>query len=323
MHSHLSTRAPKAQQGFTLVEALVSLALITIISLVVIGALAPWVGFKQSIDTERKLQDVKQGLLSYYDANAMTVEAQGSGRFGPFQRSALTPGQGCADQLSAFESLSSKFSESAQQVAKDGYVNPWCVLVSEPLSTLRDGVTLWYRNVAMVSTGRDGKLDTKTAMDSAGNLVTDGDDSGVVVSGYDVQAGKLNETLKRLERVSNMYETYFTTRFLANTDRDITRYYFSRTYDNTGAVPSTEGNWTPVASALASIGVASTDALTPWEQFNNIEVGNATEQINGVQVRSPATTGVGTLPYTALLRARLPAPAGQTAYATQVVVGNY
>lgn len=322
-------RIPRRHQaGFTLIEALVTLAIITAISMVVLGALAPWVSFKQSIDTDRKLQDIKQGMLSYYDTTAMAIEAQPGGNFGPFVRSAPDASRNCAEQSNAFSQVSGKFSESPQQLAKDGFGNPWCVFISNALSENRDGVTLWYRNVAFVSPGRDSRLDATTSMDAQGNLVTGGDDTAMVVSGYDIERAKLAETFKRMSRVATMYETYFTTRFLAYPDRDITRYYFSTGggaagYDTSGVVGSTGGNWVAVAAALSGIGVSATDGVTPWEQFSNIEVGNYTESVNGITARTPQSRGTGALPYTALLRARLPAPAGQTVYATQVVVGNY
>jgi len=323
-------RIPRRQAGFTLIEALVTLAIITAISMVVLGALAPWVSFKQSIDTDRKLQDIKQGMLSYYDTTAMAIEAQAGGVFGPFVRS--TPANGnCAEQSAAFSQVSGKFSESPQQLAKDGYGSPWCIFVSNALSETRDGVTLWYRNIAFVSAGRDSLLDAATSMDAQGNLRTGGDDTGMVVSGYDIEHAKLAETFKRMSRVAAMYETYFTTRFLAYPDRDITRYYFSTGgtgYDSSAgaAVGSTGGAWRAVGGSggwLSGIGVSATDGVTPWEQFSNIEVGNYTESVNGITARTPQSSGTGALPYTALLRARLPAPAGQTVYATQVVVGNY
>jgi len=316
------------QAGFTLLESLVALAIITAISMVVLGALAPWIGFKQSIDTDRKLQDIKQGMLSYYDSTAMAIEAQAGGNFGPFVRSAPDANRNCAEQTNAFTQVSGKFSESPQQLAKDGFGSPWCVFISNPLSETRDGVTLWYRNLAFVSAGRDSRLDVATTMDAAGNLVTGGDDTAMVVSGYDIEHAKLVETFRRMSRVAAMYETYFTTRFLAYPDRDITRYYFSTGggaagYDTTGAVGSTGGGWVAAASALSGIGVSATEGVTPWEQFSNIEVGNYNESVNGIAARTPQSSGTGALPYTALLRARLPAPAGQTVYATQVVVGNY
>lgn len=313
----------RLEAGFTLIEVLVAMALVTLISLVVLGALGPWMGLKQSIDTERKLQDIKQGLASHYEMNAMAIELQPGGTFGLFV-SSTTEGEGsCVSQEAAFQKVSSRFSESAQQLFRDGYANPWCVLVSGALSENRDGVVLWYRNIAMVSSGRDGKLDAETKLDAAGNLVTGGDDTGVIISGFDIQRQKLKETMRRMNRIASMYETYFTTRFLAYPDRDITRYYFSSQYDVTGTVGSTGGNWVNTAVALAPIGVSNMDAVSAWELSNDIQTGNANESVGSTAVRSPQTSGTGTLPYTALLRARVPAPSGQEAYATQVVVGNY
>jgi hypothetical protein len=56
---------------------------------------------------------------------------------------------------------------------------------------------------------------------------------------------------------------------------------------------------------------------------NAIQVGNYNEQQNGQRVRSPGSTGTGILPYTALLRARIPDASGAERYVTRVVVGNY
>ncbi len=311
------------QRGFTLVETLVALALITIISLIVMGALSPWMGFKQKMDTERRLQDVRQGLAALYTAQGMAIERQSSATFGAFVNSTLDGMRQCDVQTAAFESTSDYFSESAQQLQRDGYANPWCIFISSPMRVVRDGVDLWYRNIAVISTGADGALDVGTKLNADGTLVVAGDDAGAMISGREIQAEKLKETLKRLNRVSQMYETYFTTRYLANSSRDITVDYFSKAYDTTGAVASTGGVWVKAADALKDIGVGASDGLSAWEVDNAIEVANFNESSSGVQVRSPATSGTGVLPYTALLRAKLPSPSGQTAYATQVVVGNY
>lgn len=306
-----------------MVETLVALALITIISLIVMGALSPWMGFKQKMDTERRIQDVRQGLAAYYAAQAMTVEKQGAGQFALFTTSALDAERRCEVQTEAFEGVSDYFSESPQQLSRDGYANPWCIVISTPFKIVRDGVDLWYRNIAVISTGVDGVLNEGTAMQADGTLVVEGDDAGAMVSGREIQAEKLKETLRRMNKVSQMYETYFTTRFLANTSRDIAVYYFSKGYDTNGAVPATGGSWAKVSESLKDIGVGAADAVSAWEIENNLELGNQSESLGGTTVRSPATSGTGVLPYTALIRAKLPAPAGQTAYATQVVVGNY
>ncbi len=309
-------------KGFTLVETLVALALISIISLIVMGALAPWMGFKQKLDTERRLQDVRTALTAAYSDEAMGLEKQASGTFGAFVNS--TPGEfGCDLQTEGFERFANYFSEAPAQVSRDGFSNPWCVFITPTAKVSRDGVDLWYRVVHVVSTGPDGVLSEETVVQPDGSLTVGGDDLAVSVSGREIQAEKLKETMRRMNKVAQMYETYYTTRYLANASRDISVYYFSTAHDPSGAVESTKGTWAPAATALAGVGVGPSLGVSAWETDNAIELGNTSESSSGVQVRSPSTTGTGVLPYTALLRTALPAPSGQTNYATQVVVGNF
>lgn len=310
------------QAGFTLPEVLIAMALIAVISLVVMGALEPWIGFKQKLDTERRLTDVRNGIISLYEQNGMTVEAQPASRFLDFVTSAPAAGADgllrCDRQEAAFIAHSAVFSESAQQIAVDGYQNPWCFMISGPLREMRDGVPMWYRSIAVISTGPDGGLDPATAMAADGTLTVGGDDVAASVMGREVQAPKIKETLRRLNRVAQFYESYFTARYLSYSDRDITRYYFAD-----GDVASTGTAWLPVGSHLAAVGIGGAETMTPWETNNNIEMNNHNQGMGGVTVRTPATTGTGVLPYTAMLRARVPSPNGTTEYAIQTAVGNY
>lgn len=311
-----------AQRGFTLMEVLIALALVSMISLVVMGSIGPWMALKNKLDTERKLQDIKNGITSLYVAKAMAIEGQGGGQLDAFRSSTPSAGN-CAIQVAAFEANADRFSDSPGQIARDGYGSPWCVFISPAISEIKDGVNLYYRNVSFVSGGPNGIMDEDTVANADGTVTLGGDDLGVTISGRDVQAEKLKETLRRMNRVASMYETYFTTRYLANPARDISVYYFSRAGDASSAVESTNGSWAPAATALQSVGVSATDAYTPWEANNRIEVANFNESAGGAQVRSPSTTGSGVLPYTALLRARLPSPAATPSYAVQTVIGNY
>lgn len=318
----MAIKSRQASRGFTLPEVLITMALIAVISLVVMGSLEPWIGFKQKLDTERRLQDVKNGLSSVYDGNAMAVESQAANRFMDFITSTPVAGPDgairCESQVAAFQKHTEVFSESPSQVSQDGYANPWCFMISAPLSETRDGVPLWYRNVAVVSTGANGSLEAGTQMAADGTLTVDGDDLAVTITGREIQAAKLRETLRRLNRVAQFYESYFTARYLSYADRDITRYYFAD-----GPVVSTADAWTPSRLLLAPVGLGGAETVTPWEARNDIEVNNFNQTINGVTVRSPATSGTGVLPYTALLRARVPAPSGVDAFAVQTAVGNY
>lgn len=318
----LGRRAILRQQGFTLTEVLIAMALIAVISLVVMGALQPWISFKQKLDTERRLADVKNGLTALYDNRGMEVETLPAGRFLEFVSSVPVPMPDtrlrCPSQQAAFAAHTDLFSESPAQIAADGYQTPWCFFISNPLSELREGVRLYYRNVAVVSAGPDGALDPATAMAADGTMTLGGDDLATIITGREVQAPKLKETLRRLNRVAQFYESYFTARYLSYPDRDITRYYFTD-----GAVTSTGAAWAPVGTHLRTVGVGGSETVTPWEVSNNIELNNHSLSQGGVTVRSPVTTGNGVLPYTALLRARVPSPTSAPEYAVQTVVGNY
>lgn len=323
----------RRDRGFTLPEVLIALAVITIISLAVFGALAPWLSFKAGLDNERKLQQVGTGFQAYYSSNAMAVERQPTGNFGPFVTSTVSAQNTCAPQLAAFRSFSAWLGEGGDTIVNDGYKNPFCILVSPNLTFTHEGVTLNYRNVAIVSAGPDGIFESaSTRFDAQGNLTLGGDDVGLVASGQLIQREKLELTLARMNRLASIYETYFTSRFLASRDRDIARYYFAKgpstAFDNLGQVESTGGEWKTAAELLADLGASPADTVSAWELDSNIEVSNLGTGAEGTPIqgriaRTPASTGTANLPYTAILRARLPGPASSSTYAIRAAVGNY
>jgi len=317
-------------RGFTLIEVLIALAVVTLISLAVLGALGPWLNLKQTVDTERKLQSLKHSFEMYYRAQAFALEATDKAELGPFVNASVTAGQ-CDSQENAFASVQEFFSEGAHASATDGYKNPFCFFVSQRLERPTDGNRLFYRVLAVVSAGADGVVDEGTAFNAAtGVLVLAGDDRAMLVNGYDLQHSLYRETMARMTRLVNTYEIYFTSRYLAAPDRDITRYYFA-THANaafdkqpSGAVvtvAATSGNWGTAATTLGVLGLSPDTFRSAWEQNNDIQVGTYSESVAGVTVKSPVTTGTGVLPYTALLRARLPGPADN--WAVRVAVGGY
>lgn len=309
----------KRQRGFTLLETIVAMAIISLISMIVLGALSPWMNFKQKLDTERKMQDVKQGFIALYDAKGFELESAGAGVFAGFTDSALTPNAQCAPQDAAFAANSNMFAESGLHVARDGYSAPWCIRISAPIKEVVDGADLWYRNIYIISSGLNGLIDAGTTVNAQGVLVVAGDDLGLTISGRDVQNAKLQETLRRMNRVAQVYETFFTARYLGNPSRDINKYYFAEP----GGPVTSPNTWVGAYSMLSNIGVTPTDGKTPWEKNNFIDVNTGGGAVNGISARSPATTGTGMLPYTAVLRAQIPAPNNAANYVVRVVVGTY
>lgn len=321
----------KRQRGFTLIEALIAISIITLMSMLLLGAAGPWISLKQSMDTSRKLADLRQGFYSYYSDNAFQIESSPSGQFGGLTTSTVETVDGmrlCKSQGAALQANANRFAEGYPGVELDGYKNPFCFFVSDIYSEVINGVELPFRNIAVVSTGADGTLHPDTKLNGL-NLVLGGDDQGVSIVGRDIQRKKLEETQKRMAKIAMMYETYFTTRFLSYADRDITRYYFSKEFDASGFVNSTGGNWVAVDPGLSGLGITGSQGYTAWEtvggvsnqiQMNNSKVNDGST----IQPRTPHTTGVGSLPYTVVLRARVPSTSLTTPnYVTHVAVGGY
>lgn len=330
------------EAGFTLVEILITLALVTMLSLAALNVLAPWLTFKQSLDTDRKLQDMRQALQLAYSANAMGAEDNAGRVLMGLAHDAAVAGASCggADgdaNLAALGAapLSTYLTEAGRAAARDGTANPLCFFISPQLVRDVEGVRIYFHMLAVVSTGQNGILDVGTVFDPATGQLTfaDGsDDRGVVVNGFAVQYKKYSDTLERMNRLASLYESYFTTRFLNTADRDVSRNYFYSNGpggDAGGSIAAT-GGWTSAQSAFGTVlGVSSADAASSYESTgtvnNQIEVGNNMESVttggNTTTVRSPATLGTGsTPPYTALLRARMP---GAGNYLVRAVVGNY
>lgn len=326
----------RSQGGFSLVEVLITLSLVTVLSVTALNVLTPWLTFKQTLDTDRKLQDMRQGLQNAYAANAMAVEDEGGRSFLGLVHDAAAPGASCGqgnDNAGALSNnrLSTYLTEAGHMAATDGTSNPLCFFISPQLTRDVEGVRLHYHMLAVVSTGKDGVLDAGTNFDAGTGQLTfpDGsDDRGVVINGFAIQYTKYRETLERMNRLASLYESYFTTRFLNTADRDVSRNYFYRNGpggDAGGSVNAT-GTWSPSLAVFgAALGVSPSDATSAFENRNDIEVGNNQESVTvrgqTTTVRSPATLGTGsTPPYTALLRAQLP---GAGNYVVRAVVGNY
>ncbi len=333
----------RAQGGFTLVEILITLTLVTVLSVVALNALTPWLTFKQALDTDSKLQDMRQGLTAMYTANAVSIENVVSAAIAipgaTLTNDTATTGSACTAQVNAVAAMSSYLTESGVVADNDGYASPFCFLITPRLTKAVEGVQIYYHVLAVVSTGRNGVLDSGTTLNAAtGQLTLAGDDKGVVINGYNIEYAKYRDTLDRLNRIGTLYENYFTTRFTNTSDRDTTRDYFyngsGTNGDANGSVAATTG-WTPALTVLStSLGVSPLDATTTFDNqsyaSNNVELGNTTEAVtlsgSSTSVRSPANLATGaTPPYTALLRARLAGgtPGAGDNFVVRVVVGSY
>jgi prepilin-type N-terminal cleavage/methylation domain-containing protein len=325
----------RGQKGFTLIELLISVAILTAISLNLLGFLSPWMAFKQKLDTDRKLMEMKSLFTTIYERNAWRVESNPASVFtfdgGFISHSIVTPTGPCPSLDAALLPLASYFSDGLPQGANDGYANPFCFLISPQLSMTKNGVNVYYHNIAIVSTGRNSSIDTGTGINPVtGALVLAGDDSGVLVNGYTIQDKKFRETEARLARIASLYESYFTARFLQNPSRDVMIDYFAREqggstagWDSAGTIRGTAGVFQPVSTWLGSLGLGPEEGQSAYETNNAILVGNYNEcvtQATGTTCVRSSNGGVAP-PYTAMLIAPIPGPTAT--FLVKVATGNY
>lgn len=313
-----SAAVKRLQRGLSLVEVLITLALVTLLVAMVSDMLQPWIQFKQTLETERKLLELQSSFRAAYEANAYRIDSLDASELvmGPsasVATSGLSATRECLANTSSFRAVAPHLVTGAEFAQQDGYGNFFCLIVSPRLAKTIDGVNLYYHTLAIVSPGRNMTLDPGTGMQPDGSLGLDGDDRGALVDGYAIQQAKYKLTLARIDRVIQLYETYFTSRFLANPARDITVDYFASTWDTTGTVPGTgENNIAPSRTVLASLGIADLDGRSAYETVgtsagvdsNDIFVANERYCFGTTCVRSPAA-GVSP-PYTALVGAMLP-----------------
>jgi prepilin-type N-terminal cleavage/methylation domain-containing protein len=335
----------RKSRGFTLIEIMIALALVTGLTLMMFQAITPWMRLRQKIQTEHRLEQLRDAIEIAYRANSMGIESQAGPQLQittggvaqsvtPSTLLGTPPQQSCAANPTAAAALATFVADDPNRSLTDGIGQPVCVLVSPRLAQNRDGVMLYYHVAAIVALGNDGHLSAATRFDSNTGILTvdpTSDDVGIVVSGFGIQLDLYLETRKRVDRLADLYTSYFTARYLGNPARDYSVDYFlggAAPYDadTTANRPLGTGNlWQPAGTYLAALGLGPEEQTSAYESANDIEVANQmldpSQLVESVQVQEPASKGVALPPYTALLRASLPGPTGT--YLVRVVPGNY
>lgn len=313
--------ARQLQRGFSLAELAIVLALIAMITPLMFDSFAAWNRWKNRIDTQRKLADVRQALTAAYRDGIATAEADADAKLTlPTGVIPIVPADGSGRCLSTDTTLSPIGPYSTQSPAtlyRDGGGAPMCIFVSPRQSRQESGITLYYHSVAVVAPGPNGVLeattDCTTQFDNAGNLHLCGDDEGVVMDGAAIAHDALQATLQRLQKIAAAYQAYAASRFQVSTARDVGIDYFAATgpsadrWDNGGNMPSTgcQGFKPLIAATTPSphdvLGLSPLDVTDAYGQ--TITVDNCSPA-----VRSPdnPTSTQQLPPYSALLRTTLP-----------------
>ncbi len=223
-------------RGFTLTEMAIVLAVMIPLVLFVLDILGPMLAFQGGLDNRRQLAEVRQAFLAAYRDNPVLVDGEAGARFvlpggtiDPVRPDGAT-GR-CGSGPATLAPLARYLSQSASTAFRDGFAAPMCLLMTPRLMRTIGGVDTFYRIVAIVAPGANGRLDTAgncaTGLSDAGELTLCGDDEGVLVDGFNLAADLLRQTLARMQVVAAAYQTYFQTRAQADPSRDASINYFA------------------------------------------------------------------------------------------------
>ncbi|MDA8191408.1 MAG: type II secretion system protein [Gammaproteobacteria bacterium] len=240
--SNVKSDAHRAR-GFTLVEILVALAVLVILGAVLYPALMGEIHFSERATTRARLTVLRRAVNEAYMRHAMaidtlapranTIALNTASTYTLTTGAAFQPGNPDAFQ-NGFQMLAQYADTPTRALVTDGFGRPWAVFVSDPLTTVKDGVTLTYHTIAFVS--NDGGpenaqgqiLNAATTFDpTTGVLTLGGHDVGVIINGAVVERRLLRRTLRTMRLIAGEYATFFTTQYESNINRDISVDYFA------------------------------------------------------------------------------------------------
>lgn len=314
------------QRGFTLLEILVALVLIGGLYSIVADSFGPALAFRGEIETKERQKDVHAAILAAYRINAVQVDADpaarldfgtGTGVINPVNPD--TSSRRCNSTDATFLPVARFSQSSAGVLYRDGYGNPMCILITPRHSLDISGSTVFYHSVAVVSPGRDGVIDSGTALDNTtGDLSISGDDIGILLDGRQLAQESYETTKKSIKRAVEAYQAYFSVRYQSDPSRSISVDYFgcgdsvcppsvvNPRWDAGNGMPSTCGGaipmWRTTGISPHSVLGLSKDDVT--DGYGNI----LTLDNCGSSVRNPnnANAGMTAPPFTAVISTTLP-----------------
>lgn len=264
-HRHFSGSS-SLQRGFTMLEIVVAIMIISAMMVLLANAFSPHLAFKQRMETDTRLKELLQATETMYRANAFMVDDRDMGSADPafpglgqiaMDNGASTRILSTACPAKSFDGVNPVRDPSdirlgpvpqvvnmavlqpysgrgAEDLAKDGFNNASCVLVSRRAKMMYDSQPLYYHVIAFVSPGANNRVEPGTELvvtrpngvDDVWTLNITGDDKGVVFDGSKIAIENFKLTKARLDRFARAYESYFKIRFQSRFIRDPQYNYF-------------------------------------------------------------------------------------------------
>ncbi|MDD5278651.1 prepilin-type N-terminal cleavage/methylation domain-containing protein [Acidithiobacillus sp.] len=233
-----------SQGGFTLIEILVAIAVITLLAAFILPSIDQYITFSQKLETQADAEKLRKAMTQAYLNNAMTIDTQ----TGPtiwmntagtetFTTDSTVPLDDPAGTETGYQALSNYTGKAPNKTAVDGFNRPWQVYVSDLLYGHYLSYTIPYHVIAFVSVSSNGASQNDSASGvkfdaQTGQLTLPPHASAAIINGLPIEEKLYSKTIKKLHTIANAYGTYFTTTYLASTQRNLGMDYFATSDSN-------------------------------------------------------------------------------------------
>lgn len=311
-------------KGFTLIELVVVLALLTILAIFSLDGFSGMLDFSARVETNNRLKVWKLAVENVYQKYSTTIDENSGAVFdlGPVHgiTAAAVPNSAriCSIDSTKIREFARFAGLSAGDLIHDGHHRNFCMFITNRLTDVVGGTSLFYHSIAIVSGGPNGRVEADTTLDANGNLNINpaSDDVGILFDGRKFAVDRYNLTLARLNKAADAYAAYYAARYQSDTSRSLAVDYFScgtedcsspiARWDQFGQMPSTCTAPLPIVaetgiSPHSVLGLSQSDVTDGWGELFQID--NCTDA-----VRSPSNTAVNKQipPYTAVISSTLP-----------------
>ncbi|EKP0310334.1 type II secretion system protein [Aeromonas sp. 23P] len=215
-------------RGFSLIELLFALSIITILVSLTVPFMGQLISFKENSETSNNIKGLNMALKKWYEDSAFGIDSNTASGL-------LMPDGTYATNNTAV--LGTKWSGLLSRVGLDdrylvdGFGRNYKFFVSNRLQYAYEGVLIPYRIIAIVSAGTtdrdaDGSSDVKSTFDPATGVLTSA--AGEIIStfsGLDVQVRKFEDSKAKLRELADAYGQYYWARYRASANEPSVNYF--------------------------------------------------------------------------------------------------
>lgn len=202
----------RKNSGFSLVEVLLVISLLSMFSLVVSYYGKDIIDIQQKTDSQSRVVDIAKKIETHYKQNAWSVESELSNKYFVSGTDFLLNNTYTKNSNQAWVKLARKIG-IGEAGYLDGYNRPYKILISDRLEYYYDGVLIPYRTISFVSNnGGDVVADEqviKSTIDANGTINLASGETASIFNSLDISIDNFNESKKKLESIASLYSQYY------------------------------------------------------------------------------------------------------------------